>query len=373
VSLVTGCVLHVTDSPAFGGAEQAILTLMAGLDRSRWTSALAHHPSEAVAPLVEGAHALGVQTWSIPRMDPGLQGITRLPAFVAGLRRRRPTIVHAHLTWPLASQYALIGARVARVPAVVATLQLHVDLTLSTRVHVQQRFLTRAVDRYIAVSAHVRDRVVESLDWPAEKIEVIHNSVEPVTGHVARADVRKELVGDSAVPVVLVPARLEEQKGHVHLLDAACLVPDVTFVFAGAGSQRHALEERVRALGLVDRVRFLGERRDIPDLLAACDLVVLPSLSEGLPLALLEAMAAGVPVVASQIGGVDELITSGETGLLVEVGDVEGLAAAIRHLLGDRPLALALASAAKADVLARFSAHDMCRRVEDVYASVTAR
>jgi glycosyltransferase involved in cell wall biosynthesis len=365
-------VLHVTDSSAFGGAEQAILTLLEGLDRDRWAPTLVHHPAPGIEPLVRGAHAIGVPTWSVPRMDPGLHGLARLPGFVTAVRSRRPAIVHAHLTWPLACQYALLGSWLARTPAVVATVQLHVSVSLSRRVDIQQRLSTRFVDRYIAVSEHVRDRVVDEYRWPRDKVDVVPNSVawrdfDPPAGSTTRAGI----TDDPAAPLALVPARLEDQKGHVHLLEAATRLPEVRFALAGDGSRRAALEARARALGVADRVRFLGHRDDMPALLAASDIVVLPSLSEGLPIALLEAMAAGTPVIASAIGGVNELVRSGENGLLVPPRDPAALASAIRTLTSDPVLAADHAAAAKECVRRRYSADEMCSRVQMIYDDVS--
>ncbi len=369
---MTDRVVHFTDAPVFGGAEQAILTLIDGLDRTRWESVLVHHPSDAVRPLADGAAARGVPTKSVPRMDPGVDGARHIPRFVRDLRRLEPTIFHAHLTWPLASQYALLGSWLARSPGIVATVQLHVDLSLSARVDAQQRLLTRVVDRYLAVSDDVRRRLVHDLRWPASKIEVVHNSIDaPRFRRPRSAAVRSAITADAAAPLVLAPARLERQKGHEYLLAAAARLPEVHVAIAGDGSRRHELEAIAHDLGIADRVRFLGERRDIPDLLAASDVVVLPSLAEGLPLALLEAMAAGIPVVASAIGGVDELVVAGETGLLVPVGDVDALAAAIRRVVADRPYARALAENARRRIDAHFSAEAMRRRVERIYEEVS--
>ncbi len=366
-------VVHVTESAAFGGAEQAILTLISQLDPSRWSSTLVHHPGDVLGPLIDGATALGVPTVSVPRLDPGWQGIARLPRFVADLRRRRPDIVHAHLTWPLASQYALLGAWLARTPGIVATVQLHVELDLPWRVQHQQLALTGIVGQYIAVSRHVEQRLVDSLDWPPGKIQVIHNAIKtPSETELAalrtrRAPIRTAIMRDPTAPLVLIPARLEHQKGHVHLLEGVRRLPNAEFAFAGDGSLRCDLERHAVDLGVSSRVHFLGHRRDVSDLLVAADLVVLPSLSEGLPLALLEAMAVGLPVIASEIGGVDELVVPGETGLLVPVGDVDRLVAAIAELLGNPALAAAMAGAGRRRVQETFSAAAMGERVESVY------
>ena len=208
--------------------------------------------------------------------------------------------MHLHLTWPLACQYALAGAVVARVPSVVATLQLYVDVELSRRAMWQQRMLTHAVDRYFAVSQDSRRKLTSNLHWPDRKIEVVHNAVFARSPMKAPpAGLREGIVGNRTTPLVLVPARLHEQKGHRYLLQAVVELPDAHFALAGDGPERAALEARARDLGVDARVSFLGYRNDVGALLAVCDLVVLPSLYEGLPVSLLEAMAARKPVIAT--------------------------------------------------------------------------
>jgi glycosyltransferase involved in cell wall biosynthesis len=172
---------------------------------------------------------------------------------------------------------------------------------------------------------------------------------------------------------VLVVARLDPDKGHRHLLAAAAMLPDVRFLLAGEGPERGALEALAGELGVDDRVRFLGHRNDIPQLLAACDVMALPSSFEGLPVSVLEAMASGTAVVASNIGGVDEIVRDNVTGLLVEPGDALALAAAIRRLVDDPAEAARLAEAARTHVAREFSAATMARRVAAVYDDVLAR
>jgi glycosyltransferase involved in cell wall biosynthesis len=172
---------------------------------------------------------------------------------------------------------------------------------------------------------------------------------------------------------VLVVARLDPDKGHRHLLAAAALLPDVRFVLAGEGPERGALEALASELRIDERVRFLGHRSDIPQLLAACDVMALPSSFEGLPISVLEAMASGTAVVASNIGGVDELVHNNITGLLVESRDAPALARAIRRLVDDPALAARLADAARENVAQEFSASTMARRVAAVYDRVLER
>ncbi len=162
-------------------------------------------------------------------------------------------------------------------------------------------------------------------------------------------------------------ARLDKQKDHASLLEAARLVPDAVFVLVGDGPLREELEDRATRLGVEERVLFLGWREDIPEVLACADLFVLPSLYEGLPLALLEAMAAGLPIVATAIGGTSEAVVDGVTGLLVPPGEPRSLAAAIRRALDDEGLARRLGAASRERVRREFSAAAMARRTVSIY------
>jgi glycosyltransferase involved in cell wall biosynthesis len=179
-------------------------------------------------------------------------------------------------------------------------------------------------------------------------------------------------VGDMCRKIVFTAARLHAQKGHRFLLQAATLVPDAMFVLAGDGPDRDELEMQAQRLGLGDRVLFLGYRQDIADLLATCDVFVLPSLYEGLPLSILEAMAAGRPVICSAIGGSNEAVSNGDTGLLVQPGNPTELARAINMMLSNPDLGQRFAAAAKARVMKDFSATRMAESNMHIYEELSS-
>jgi glycosyltransferase involved in cell wall biosynthesis len=368
---MTRTVVHFLDSAEFGGTEQAVLHILAGLDRKHWEPVLFHHPGPGITPLLKGAQALNVKLRQVPRMQGKLSLVTRLPRFVREVRAEQPAVFHAHLNGPLACKDGLIAAALARVPAVVATAQLFVDLPLSRFIYAQQRFVATRVDRYIAVSHEVATRLGQTFRIPARKINVVHNGIPLASfNRPVNAALRTALTGSTGRAIVLTTARLAEQKGLCYLLKAAALVPEAIFVLAGEGPERASLEAQVRELGLNKRVLFLGYRQDVPDLLACCDLFVLPSLFEGLPLSILEAMAANKPVVASAVGGNDEAIVHGETGLLVPPANPTALAAAIQMVLSNSDLSRRLAAAGKARVHEHFSAEAMVRQVAHIYEEV---
>jgi glycosyltransferase involved in cell wall biosynthesis len=225
--------------------------------------------------------------------------------------------------------------------------------------------------RAIAVSQAIATSLEDALGWPPRKIEVIRNGidVERFRGTADRG-LHRNLAAGSDDLVFLTVARLDRQKGVDVLLRAVQSVYGARFVIVGAGDERAQLEHAAETLGVRERVLFLGPRDDVPALLAASDAFVLPSRFEGTPLALLEAMAAGKPVVASAIPGTDEIVADGETGLLVRPNDSDALAAALRRVVSDPGLRARLGAAAGRHAAAAHSAAASTRRVEAVYETL---
>jgi glycosyltransferase involved in cell wall biosynthesis len=361
--------LYYTDGTTSGGAEQVLLTLLAGLDRRRWRPVLVYHPAPGLAPLLESVQQLDVRLRAVARVE-GKQTLARMARFVWQLWSERPAVFHAHLNWPLACRHGLLAAAMARVPAVVASEHLFVEIPWRRSIMIQQ-LISRGVDRYIAVSHDLARRLRQTLRFPSRKVCVVHNGIPLAPfDRPASAALRTVLGGEVGRPLVLTLARMNEQKGHEYLLEAAALVPEGRFVLAGDGPCRVLLEAQARALDLDERVVFLGHRQDVPELLASCDLFVLPSLFEGLPLSILEAMATAKPVIATAVGGTAEAVLHGETGLLVPPADPAALAAAIRTVLSDPLLAQRLATAGRARVRQEFAAETMVQRVTDIYEEV---
>lgn len=356
-----------TDSRVLGGAENAMFMLLGSLDRAQWEPTLLLEDAPGTEPLAERATALEVPVRRIASLPLGLTGARRVPALARLLRRERPDVFHAHMSSPVACKWGLAAAVLARVPAVLGTVQVGEYEPPDRSAYWQLRALARGVDRYLAVSRDIAGELVERLGWPAGKVEVSYNAVDVARFEVeAPAGLREELGGEGR-PLVLTPARLDVQKGHRVLFEAIREVPDALFLLAGEGPEREALEALAEELGIAERVRFLGRREDVPELLAACDVFALPSLYEGSSLAVLEAMAARIPVVSSAIGGTDELIEDGRSGLLVPPGDAEALAAALRRVLGDEELRRGLAARARERVEEGLTREQMAERVTGVY------
>lgn len=289
---------------------------------------------------------------------------SRLARTVARIRREtaaRPVdVVHAHNV--RASVAAHLGTRVGRAsrPPLVTTVHGLADGDYRRAVR-----LLAVSDLVVAVSDDVGGRLADAGLDPA-RLRVIENAVPPpVDDPTVRDAVRRELGLAGQSPVVLCVARLAAPKRIDLLLEAWASVPDATLLLAGDGVDRAALERRAASLS---RVRFLGERRDVARLLGAADLVVLPSDREGLPMAILEALAAGVPVVASSVGGIRQL--GADAVELVAPQCADALATGIRRVLDDPQRRRALVSAGREVVNRRYSSSRMQSQYDSVYESV---
>ena len=360
-------VVHFLDSDTFGGCEAVVLSLLAGLDRSRWKPILFHYDAPGITRLLNEVNQLGISCRVVPRMT-GKNKTNTLIQFCRQLSAAKPTVFHAHLNWPLACRYGLVAAKLSRVPAIVATSHLYFPVPVERFGRLKQHLQASLIDRYIAVSNEVKKRLCNDLGITELKVRVVHNGIQLAPFDVPTdSNLRGLLVNGHERPIVFTPARLHPQKGHTYLLEAAAQIPDALFVLAGDGPDRDSIKQLVRRLGLEARVRFLGQRQDIPQLLASCDLFVLPSLYEGLPISVLEAMAAGKPVIATATGGTDEAVVNGSTGILVPPGNSTELAAAIRRLLTDRGLAAQFGAAGRSRAKQMFSSDSMVCGVTRVY------
>ena len=301
--------------------------------------------------------------------------LARVPAVARWLRAERADLVHAHL--PLAGVAARLAGRLAGVPVV------YTEHNLQERYHPWTRRLNRLTwglqERAIAVSVEVAQSIAEHVGRRVP-VEVVLNGIE-VEGRLPDAEAveavrwRWRLPVDR--PVVGTVAVMRRQKRLDLWLEAAGRIaaarPDAAFVVVGDGPLRGELEARAAALGLAGRVRFVGLQDDVCPFLAVFDVFLTSSEFEGLPLALLEAMAAGVPVVATRVGGVPEVVRDPAEGALVPFGDPAALAGAVDALLADPERARAVGEAGRRRVARDFGVARMARELEEIYASTLRR
>ncbi|MEW6267887.1 MAG: glycosyltransferase family 4 protein, partial [Thermodesulfobacteriota bacterium] len=238
------------------------------------------------------------------------------------------------------------------------------------------RWLYGRMDAVIAISQAARAALV-ARGIAADAIDVVSSGVDTRRFHTLDAAAARARLGiEGAVPVVAVVASLHERKGHAVLLEALALLarelaPPPLLLAAGTGPEGDALQDLAARLGVAGRVRWLGRVADVRPVLAAADVVAMPSLAEGLGVAAIEAMAAGRPVVASAVGGLPELIRDGEQGLLVPARDRAALAAALARCLRDPELRARLGAAGQTRAEA-FSTAAMARGTESVYERALA-
>jgi glycosyltransferase involved in cell wall biosynthesis len=273
------------------------------------------------------------------------------------LRRLRPDVLHANLRHPWSCQYGLLAGVLARGTRVVALE--HAPIAAASPV---QRLLTRALARGVAVHVAVGDgaaRTIEGLiGLPAGSMRTIHNGVDPALPPAAAPL--------AEAPVVGALARFSPGKRLDLLVRALPELPGVTAVLVGDGPERAALERLALELGVGDRVVFAGWRADARALLATFDALVVPSDYESLPLVILEAMFAGVPVVATDVGSVSEAVLDGETGRTVPVDDAGALAEALRGVL-EPGAAQTLGERAREVARERFAVERMVRDYDRLY------
>jgi glycosyltransferase involved in cell wall biosynthesis len=363
-------VLHLSSSSGPGGAETVVASVASSLDPARYRSMVCLFRD---GWLREHCERLGLET-HILHMH-GMLDLRWLRQFHALLRERDVAVIHAHEFG--ANTWGTMAGRLARRP-VVATVHGRSYYADSLRRRLAYRVVSRAA-AMVAVSEDVKRFVVEATGVSPRRVRVVHNGIGapvPVSPE-ARARVRAELGIRDGQQVVTVVGNLYPVKGHRYLVEAAPQIlarrPSTVFLFAGRGDCETELREQVRRLGIETHVQFLGLRKDVPALLAIGDVFVQPSLSEGLSIAILEAMAAARPVVTTCVGGNPELVVDAETGLLVQPANPGALATAVVRVLTDAGEARRLGTNALARVQSHFSIASMVRAYETLYQAALGR
>jgi glycosyltransferase involved in cell wall biosynthesis len=346
-----------------GGTPRHLLEVLGHLDRRAFSPSLYCFDTRRHPEALSALHALDVELID-GRQRSSLRGPALAALIVrmaAELRRRRVQILHSYLFD--ANVVGPLAGRLAGVPVVMISKR---SLDRHTRAHrrLAARLANRLAWRVTVPADAVRRHVHATEGCPLDKIAVIANGID-----LARVPVASPCDG----PVIGTVGRLESRKGHADLLDAVPLIlngtPGARFVVVGDGPEAATLARRARSLGIADRVEMRGMVLEGARLLSQMSLFVLPSHVEGMSNALLEAMAAGLPVVATDVGGNGEVVVAGQTGLLVPPGDREALAEAVLLLLKDPERARAMGAAGRVRVRQHFTVERMVDRLQSLYAS----
>lgn len=367
-------VLYLMEGFAGGGAERRFVRMASALDRERF--ALSVGALAPGGPLADAMRATGSPILPFTRRGRfDLGPVARLRRY---LRAERIDVVHA-MHW-LSGVFAVLAATgLSRVAVVGSTVNRVYDTSRAARARLAlDRQLWRRLDRMTVNSTALRDYLL-ARGFPAQKLTTVFNGVElpdasrltPETRLAARA----LLEIPPEAPLVGIVARLHPQKDHATFLRAAALVrqqvPGARFAVVGDGPERTALDALAADLGIADAVRFAGHLASGDLALPAFDAAVLCSRHEGMPNALLEAGAWGLPAVATPVPGVGDVLLEGRTGLLAPIGDAPALAERIVGLLRDPARARQMGAAARAHIAAHFTVERMVREYEQVYIAAS--
>ena len=366
-------VLYLVDTLNVGGTETQ--TVQAAL-RLR---SMSHHVTvgclRAEGPLLEILQQAGIPVVEFRKKKTLLSfnGVYQLMRLALFLRRGQFHVIHAHDLW--ANLLGVPAGWLARTPVIISSRRYLADLDWYTPWRSKTiRAIYRLSTHVIVNSASVQQLLVERDELPPEKTHVIYNGVDVDRFAGARRD-REGLLGSlgSGSKFIAVVANMYSRiKGHACLIEAARIVcravPRAKFVLIGDGAERPKLEQQVRQAGLEENFLFLGRRQDVPDLLACCDLSVLPSEAEAMPNSVLESMAAGLPVVATRVGGTPEIIVDGVDGLLVPPRNAPAIADAILRVLRDADLARRLSRTGQARMRTHFSYDRLIAQLEQLYS-----
>ncbi len=360
-------VLYVFAALPVGGAEMLLYNQIEALDRSRFRPMVCSLRDKG--PMGKKIEELGVPVFALQGLKSNrfeFQVILRLKQL---LIREKVSIVHTHLLD--GGRYGRIAALWAGSPCIVSTFH-NVYTRRRMRIHLINRFLGKFTHRIIAVSEAVKRDLLRYDGLEPDKVLVIPNMIDlDAFGRGDRERVRRELGFTPRELVLGCVARLEEQKGHVYLLEAANLLrrqrAGIRLLLVGDGRLRSSIEHKAKELGLLDVVVFTGTSNRVAELMSAMDVFVLPSLWEGLGLVLGEAMASGVPVVSTEVGGTSEIVLDGETGLLIPPGDPEAIRKAVIRILDDREATRTMTEQARHRVVRLMSKQRHMALLEAVY------
>jgi glycosyltransferase involved in cell wall biosynthesis len=366
-------VLQIIDGLNVGGAEVLLRDLVRGLRGERYRVSVCY---STPGPMVSEIEAIGVPMTRLPRLarvDPLL-----LLRMCWAIRRDPPQVVHTHLF--KSDFHGRLAARICGVPVVVSTLHNSDAWAKNALFGKLYGATARFADRLIAVSEEVREFAIAHTNVTPDKVKTIPNGVplQKFSGQDAAGRALRQELGIAAdTPLIGIVGRLMPQKDHETFLQAAVeirkTIPGARFLVVGDGPLRADLTARAASLRLEDAVLFCGIRKDIPAVMAAIDMLVFSSRWEGLPVTLLEGMAASRAVVATAVGGVPGVMIDGQTGVLVPAGEPPALARACVHVLGDEALRGQMGQAGRARVEAHYSIDSMVQQTARQYEEILSQ
>jgi L-malate glycosyltransferase len=365
-------VLFVVDTLDLGGTETQTMQLARQLKANGHSVAVGClHPGGVLAQdlIKEG---IPVVEFPKPGSLLSLNGAYQMFRLACFIRRNKFDVVHAHDLW--ANLMAVPAARITGAPVILSS-QRELGILFWYTPFRRKVIATihRLSSQVVTNSAAAKKFLVEDFRVPSGQVQVLRNGVDFQRFALAHEDRRKIFPTlDLKARLVAVVANMHSSvKGHHDLIEAARIIcrvmPQTSFVLVGDGKERPKIEEHAKRAGVREHFVFLGRRKDVPELLACCELSVLASSSEALPNSVLEAMAAGLPVVATRVGGIPEIIEDGISGLLIPPHDHQALADAVLRVMQDPALAASLAHAGQQRVRTQFTFDRLVVEIERLY------
>lgn len=372
-------IIWMIDSLGPGGAEQLMPTILKNLKQAGFNIRICALQIRAGNPIASELERLGLPVDLIP--IPNLRQPFNLIHILRYLRLHRPQLLHTQLEF--ADILGTLAAKILGIPSVstVHTLDVFPEKKSAWgRMKLRWFLLGKFCDRVIAVSEKTRLHYLQSGGLPPDKVSTLYNGVDisrfKIMDATQTAKLKQELHLPLNSKIIITVAVLREPKGIQFMIRALPAIleqcPDVHYLIVGDGEHGAALTDLVTALAIKNHVTFAGHRTDIPDLLACCDIFVLPTLKDALPTVLIEALAAERPIIASNVGGVPEIIENGVNGLLVSSGDPSKLAEACLKLLKDNELSRQIVLAGSKTVQQRFNIGSQIEQLSKMYEELTS-
>jgi len=378
-----------------GSAENTLLTVL-GLNKEKYSillikglsleSEMSDEESLAVSESLKIAEENNIKVINLPFLVRKIAPLTDLKALFTLfkiLRKERPDIVHTHTS--KAGFLGRFASFLARVPIIIHTPHGHVfhsyfGPTLTKIFVIAEKISSLITDKIITLTNRERDEHIERRIAPLNKFITIHSGVDLDRFMNLNIDIKKkkkELNIPQDFYVIGTVGRLVPIKGHKYLVSAAEMIikefPKTVFVIVGDGFLKPILERHAEALGIRKNIVFTGWRKDVPEILYLFDVLVFPSLNEGMGRVMIEGMSLGKPIVASNVGGIRDLIEDGKNGLLVPPRDSNALRKAISRLIRNKKLAEGLGKIGKMEVYPDFDASTMVKKIDNLYESLLSK
>ena len=364
-------ILFLINSLHAGGAERVLINIVRHLDKTIFnpTVLCLHEQGTYFDSLKDSCELFFMRL-------PYKMRVKEFIRLSKEIKRHNPLVVHTFLGNP--NRWGVLAAKLAGVPVIVTSLQnCYYYETLLQKLF--DLFCLRFVACFVACSEAVRTFHINRKWYPESKTQVIHNSTDISKFNVPtdKIAVRRRLQFPESSVIIGTVASLTEQKGHKYLIEAAKKITakekNILFVFVGNGGLRKNLEEMVCSNNLETSIKFLGLRKDIPEIMSSLDIFTLPSLWEGFGIVITEAMASGLPVIASNVDGIPEIVVDGETGILVPPKSPQELAEAVLILAKDPKRRREMGEAGRERVESHFSMKAMGTKFEQLYQGLLNR